>query len=463
MAFRLGSLGVSPPHAARESAILRRIRKRNVRVGIGVGFLRGLIALRCVDWSPHSSEGVPCGRLLRLGGLCSHWALLGYYLEMDSSGIALALSGGGARGAYQVGFLRHLCRRYPDLPVEILTGASAGAVNAVQLANHPGSFCESVEDLTRSWQSLSVDQVFRVDAASLLPRGLRWIAQLSLLGGRRNVPQAQGLVDTSPLRKFLYRALGTEDGSLPGIQKNLDEGSLRAVALSTTHYGSGSTVVFCQGEEVEAWERPQRHSVMRDMTVEHVMASAALPLFFPAVELNGQWFGDGGLRLHSPLAPAVHLGARKIVAVSTRAETVGDVVRLPLPPSKYPTPAQVVGVLFNSVFLDLLDQDALRLERINRLIRSGASPEKTGLRPVDLLILRPSVELSKIAQDYEPELPPLFRFLSRRSGAGETKSSDVLSMLMFQGNFLTRIIELGESDADARTDEIARFIESQES
>ncbi|MFK7897752.1 MAG: patatin-like phospholipase family protein [Myxococcota bacterium] len=381
---------------------------------------------------------------------------------MDSSGIALALSGGGARGAYQVGFLRHLCRRYPDFPVEILTGASAGAVNAIQLANHTGRFCERVEDLTRAWQSLSVDQVFRVDALSLLPRGFRWIAQLSLLGGRRNVPQAKGLVDTAPLREFLYRALETSDGTLPGIQHNLAEGTLRAVALSTTHYKSGSTVVFCQGEEVEEWERPQRHSVMREMTVEHVMASAALPLFFPAVELNGQWFGDGGLRLHSPLAPAVHLGARKIIAVSTRADEMRRPVQVPLPPSAYPPPAQIVGVLFNSVFLDLLDQDALRLERINRLIRAGASQEKTGLRPVDLLILRPSVELSKIAQDYEPELPKLFRFITRRFGARDNQSSDVLSMLMFQGNFLTRIIELGEADADARADEIARFIESSE-
>lgn len=388
---------------------------------------------------------------------------LSYRPNMDSSGIALALSGGGARGAYQVGFLRHLAHRYPDLPVEILTGASAGAVNAIQLANHTGRFTERVEDLTRSWESLSVDQVFRVDAASLLPRGFRWIAQLSLLGGRRHVPQAQGLVDTSPLQAFLYRALGTEDGSLPGIQQNLTKGSLRAVALSTTHYGSGSSVVFCQGEEVEAWERPQRHSVLREITVDHVMASAALPLFFPAVELNGQWFGDGGLRLHSPLAPAVHLGARKIIAVSTRAELPSGAVRLPLPPAAYPPPAQIVGVLFNSVFLDLLDQDALRLERINHMIRAGASIEKTGLRPVELLVLRPSVELSQIAQDYEPELPKLFRFLTRRFGARDNKSSDVLSMLMFQGNFLTRIIELGEADADARTDEIARFIESQES
>lgn len=377
---------------------------------------------------------------------------------MPISEIALALSGGGARGAYQVGFLRHLARRYPDFPVEILTGASAGAVNAVHLANHTGRFTDRVESLTDAWQSLSVDQVFRVDALSLLPRSLRWLAQLGLLGGRRHVPQSQGLVDTSPLRNFLYTAMGTKSGELPGITENLRNGTLRAIALSTTHYSSGSTVVFCQGREVQAWERPQRHSVLRDLTVEHVMASAALPFFFPAIELGGQWFGDGSVRLHSPLAPAVHLGARKIVAVSTRTESERT-VKLPLPPGDYPAPAQILGVLFNSVFLDLLDQDALRLERINRLLEAGAGATQENLRPVDLLILRPSVELGEIASEYEPELPRTFRFFTRRLGTRAARGSDVLSMLMFQGNFLSRIIELGEADADARSDEIARFVE----
>ena len=378
---------------------------------------------------------------------------------MPSSEIALALAGGGARGAYQVGFLRHLARHYPDFPVEILTGGSAGAVSAVHLANHTGRFSERVEDLTRAWESLSVDQVFRVDAFSLLPRSLRWIVQLGLLGGRRHVAQSKGLVDTSPLRDVLSDALRTADGSLPGIAKNLASGGLRAIAISTTHYASGSTVAFCQGREVEEWERPLRHSVLRELTVEHVMASAALPFFFPAIELAGQWFGDGGVRLHSPLAPAVHLGARKIIAVSTRAE-VSRAVRSPLPPADYPPPAQVLGVLFNSVFLDLLDQDALRLERINRLLAAGSGETVEKLRPVDLLILRPSVELGEIASEYEPDLPKIFRFLTRRLGTREARGSDVLSMLMFQCDFLTRIIELGEADAAARVDEIAAFVES---
>jgi NTE family protein len=382
-----------------------------------------------------------------------------YAQRMPRSELALALAGGGARGAYQVGFLRHLARRHPDFPIEILTGVSAGAVNAVHLANHTGRFAARVEDLTRAWESLSVDRVFRVDALSLLPRSLRWVVQLGLLGGRRHIVQSKGLVDTAPLRTFLYEALGTRDGRLPGIAENLDSGNLRAIAISTTHYASGSTVAFCQGREVQTWERPQRHSALRDLTVEHVMASAALPFFFPAVDIGGQWFGDGSIRLHSPLAPAVHLGARKIIAVSTRTDAAQS-FRRPLPPGDYPPPAQILGVLFNSVFLDLLDQDALRLERINRLLAAGSGETVERLRPVDLLILRPSTELGLIASDYEPDLPKVFRFLTRRLGTRDARGRDVLSMLMFQSDFLTRIIELGEADADARADEIAAFVEA---
>ncbi len=380
-------------------------------------------------------------------------------MATSSSELALVLSGGGARGAYQVGLLRHLARHYPDLPVPILTGASAGALNAVHLASQTGRFVEAVDDLTRLWASLSVEQVFRVDAFSLLPRSLRWVVQLGLLGGRRHVPQGRGLVDTAPLRRFLHQVLETEDGSLPGIEKNLHNGSLRAIALSTTHYGTSSTITFCQGREVESWERPQRHSVMTRLRVDHVMASAALPLFFPAIEIGSQWFGDGGIRLHSPLAPAVHLGAEKILAISTRAGVPARVASL-MEPADYPPPAQVLGVLFNAIFLDLLDQDALRLERINRLLSRMPEDAREGLRPVELLVLRPSIELGEIAADYEPRLPGLFRFLTRRLGTRQQRGRDLLSMLMFQADFLKRIIELGEADADARADEIARFIES---
>ncbi len=380
-------------------------------------------------------------------------------MTADQNELALVLGGGGARGAYQVGFLRHLARRYPDLRVPILTGVSTGAINAAHLGNFSGSFADKVEQLTKLWCQISVDQVFRVDSFSLLGHLLRWASQVTVLGGRRGGAQVRGFVDTDPLREFLHRGLASPDGALPGIERNLASGDLRAIALTTTNYATGQTVTWVEGRQIEAWERPQRISVRRKLRVEHVMASAALPIFFPAVQIEGDWYGDGGIRLHSPLAPAVHLGAGRLIAVSTRHGRSSEEAAQPVV-AGYPPPAQVLGVLYNSIFLDLLDQDAIHLERINRLIQDCAPQESSDLRNVDLFVLRPSQDLGVLARDYEPRLPRLFRQLIRRLGTRESRSPDLLSVVMFQGDYAERMIDLGLADADARADEIARIIEA---
>ncbi|MEE9279374.1 MAG: patatin-like phospholipase family protein, partial [Myxococcota bacterium] len=281
----------------------------------------------------------------------------------------------------------------------------------------------------------------------------------TILGGRRGVPQVRGFVDTEPLREFLNRGLASQDGALPGIERNLASGDLRAVALTTTNYATGQTVTWVEGRQIEAWERPQRISVRRKLRVEHVMASAALPIFFPAVQIEGGWYGDGGVRLHSPLAPAVHLGAGRLIAVSTRHGRSSEEAARPVV-AGYPPPAQVLGLLYNSIFLDLLDQDAIHLERINRLIQDRPPQESPDLRNVDLFVLRPSQDLGVLARDYEPRLPRLFRQLIRRLGTRESRSPDLLSVVMFQGDYAERMIDLGLADADARADEIARIIEA---
>jgi NTE family protein len=366
------------------------------------------------------------------------------------------MGGGGARAAYQVGFLRALARRHPETVFPYITGVSAGAINAAHLAAHPGPLLEAVDDLAALWSNLRVEDVFRVDASSLGRQLVR--AALSLVsGGAPGSPEIRGFVDTAPLRRFLRRALSASEGEIPGIQHNLDRGRLRAVALSTSSYTTGRSVTWVQGEEIREWERPQRRALVRPLSVEHIMASAALPLFFPAVRLEDEWYGDGGIRLSAPLSPVLHLGARRVLAISTRydrsaseashAEIVG-----------YPPPAQIVGVLLNAVFLDLLDQDALRLERINQLIER-LPPEATApFQPVRLLTLRPSRDLGRMASQYEPQLPRIFRFLTRSLGTRRTESPDFISLILFQPDYLRALIELGEADAEARADEIERFL-----
>ena len=196
------------------------------------------------------------------------------------------------------------------------------------------------------------------------------------------------------------------------------------------------------------------------MSVEHVMASAALPLFFPAVGIDHAWYGDGGIRLVAPLSPVIHLGARRIIAISTRyapSETEQAEPTI----YGYPPPAQVLGVLMNSIFLDLLDHDALRLERLNQLLDGLPQESRRGLKQVRLLTLRPSADLGKMAGQFESQLPRAFRFLTRGLGTKETRSPDFLSMVLFQPDYLTALIEMGEKDAEARVGEIEAFLETE--
>jgi NTE family protein len=374
----------------------------------------------------------------------------------DLGELALVMGGGGARGAYQVGLLRHLARRHPGLRIPILTGVSAGAVNVAHLAQHTGTFEAAVSSLERLWRSLSPDQVFRVDAAALVSNFVRWGVRL-VSGGSVPETQTRGLVDTEPLRGFLTRALAPHDGALTGIDQNIARGALRAVALSTTDYGTGQSIVWMQGRNIEEWERPKRRSVATRLTVEHVMGSSALPFFFPAVKLEDSWHGDGGIRLTAPLSPALHLGAHKILAISTRydrsqAEANRSLIR------GYPPPAQVLSILYNAIFLDLIDQDVVRLERMNYVLRKLPREQRSGMRVVNILVLRPSRDLGKLSREYEPLLPGFFRFLTRGLGTRQTASPDILSLLMFQENYLGRLIELGEEDAEARAEEIDAFI-----
>jgi NTE family protein len=269
----------------------------------------------------------------------------------------------------------------------------------------------------------------------------------------------RGMVDTAPLRKTLNRALGTSTGRLPNIEKNVASGKLRAVALVTTRYATGQTVTFFSGRDIVGWERPQRRSVHTQLTVDHIMASAALPLFFPAVEVDGSWHGDGGIRLVAPLAPALHLGAGKILAISTlhrRSRKEADIPTFNGPP----LPAQILGVLFNAIFLDQLDQDAHELDRVNRLLDDVPPDRRQGLRPVGLQVIRPSVDIGVLANEHEPRLPPAFRYLTRRLGTRRARTQDFLSTVMFQRDFVCRLMELGEKDGSDQAETIAAFLDS---
>ena len=270
----------------------------------------------------------------------------------------------------------------------------------------------------------------------------------------------KGLMDTEPLRQFLNRVLERNaDGTLPGIERNLAAGALHAVALSATSYTTGQSVTWVEGKDIQLWQRPQRRSELARLTVDHVMASTALPMLFPAVKLGAEWFGDGGVRLTAPLSPALHLGATRILTISTRYQRTRAEADRPLTDG-YPPPAQVLGVLYNAVFLDLIDEDILRLQKVNRLLDGVPPDRRDGMRVVDILVMRPSRDLGKLAREFEPRLPPVFRYLTRGLGTQHTASPDILSLVLFQSDYLRRLIDLGESDAEAQAGQVEAFLGS---
>lgn len=376
--------------------------------------------------------------------------------ETPKDRTAVVLTGGGARAAYQVGILRFLAQRHPEMRFDILTGVSAGAINLSFLGSSPHPPPETLDRLTELWLGLTPESVFQVAPWELARGVLRWGGRL-LSGGARITPQPRGMVETEPLAELLHRVLRPDrEGRIPGIADNLATGRLESIALSTIDWATGRTVTWVQTgrEDLEPWRRKGRESRFGELTVSHVMASSSLPLLFPAIEIGDSWFGDGGVRLSFPLAPAIHLGADRILAVSTRANPPGE--RTP-DTEGYPPPAQVAGVLLNTIFLDGLDQDAERLVTVNRLIGPDGGGEGV-LRPVSLHVIRPSVDLGRLSAQYEPQLPKSFRFLLRGLGTRETRSPDILSLLLFQRDYVQALIEIGESDARDQADELDSFL-----
>lgn len=365
----------------------------------------------------------------------------------------LVLSGGGARAAYQAGVLSYIAEKLPDLRYSIITGVSAGAINAAYLASHTGSQPEILEGLSKAWCDLTLDRVFRTDAGKLRLNGARWMWMLGG-GGTSLGPKVKGLVDTSPLRNFLDARLEPEC-----IDENIRAGKLRALGLTAIDYATGQTVTFLHGaDDVPTWKRSRRSSVRTRITVDHVMASAALPLIFPAIRIDGDYYGDGSLRQAAPLAPAIHMGADRLLAIGTRyRESHKEAGERQV--TGYPPPAQILGLLFHTLFMDTLEADAERLEQVNRALTSLSpdSPSPNGLRPIALFVIRPSRDLSKMAEPFRDHLPRSLHFLLRGLGVHRIRSSNFLSYLMFEEPYINQVIELGYEDAMSQWPGIERF------
>ncbi|NNE01211.1 MAG: patatin [Pirellulaceae bacterium] len=374
--------------------------------------------------------------------------------DTSAYSLGLMLGGGGARAAYQVGVLQAIARQHPQLRIPILTGVSAGAINIAHLASFEGELSASVDVLTKLWGDLKLENVFRTGGCSLLWRAMKVGMKLSV-GLPPFFGPVHGMVDTEPLREYLHGALKTSDGVLLGIDQNIASGRIQGVALTANSYETGSTVVFFRGHEIEAWERPNRKSIETRLTVEHIMASSALPLLFPPIRVGDRWYGDGGVRLSAPLGPAVHMGADRLLVISThfRGATAAP-ASMPEPPS----PATVLAAMYNALFLDQLDQDVHQMNRTNHLVQHVSEEHRHGLREVDLLVLQPSEDIGAIAFELKDHVPPTFRYLLNRLGSGQSSSEDLLSTMLFHPDYIHRLIEIGQRDGQRQADRIAQFL-----
>lgn len=371
----------------------------------------------------------------------------------------LILSGGGARAAYQVGVLAAIADLLPDVshnPFPVIVGTSAGAINAVGLACGALQFGEAVRRLTTVWQGFHTHMVYRSDWPGVLRQAARFIGH-SLLGLGRDVPVA--LLDSSPLRELLQREL-----DFSGIAAAVRHRQLRAVAVTAFGYESGQAVTFYQGRAtIDPWFRHRRVGVPTRLQLHHLLASASIPLIFPPVKINREYFGDGAVRQAAPISPALHLGASRVlvIGVSGNAQLEPNAALPRVASTRPPSLAQIGGHMLNSTFIDNLETDIELLERLNQmsaLVPPDRRPRGLGLNPVEVLVIAPSRPLDQIAARHQRELPKALRLFLRGPGATKAGGAGVLSYLLFEPGYCSELIELGYQDAMTRKADLCRFL-----
>lgn len=366
------------------------------------------------------------------------------------STVGLILSGGGARAAYQMGVLKAIAAHLPrnqKSPFKVISGTSAGAINAVSLATHASCFHLGVKKSEWVWKNFKTEQVYVSSWTGVYSHLFKnFLSRFS----KRGQDRATSLLNNEPLKVLLKQVVNFQR-----IDRNILTDHLSAISVAASSYSDGNSIAFFQSKDSEEWSRAKRKGIKTVLTTRHLLASAAIPLVFPSVKIGNQYYGDGAIHQLSPLSPTIHLGADKILIIGV-AQPSDD---------KYyghsefhPNSAAITGHLLDTVFTDSMNSDLERLDRINQTLEH-TSEDKVDLKKIETLVINPSRNFNQIAQNYYCHLPPAIRFLMRFFGVKQNSESALLSYILFEKPFTEKLIQIGYEDGLERIDEILEFLE----